>query len=69
MEKFEGFIETEWFSIFKRMTRIQLGRGRGIPEKSPPKKKKRCRRARDNEQKGRTKAEVKDPEKLKYDEL
>lgn len=51
------------------MTRIQLGRGRGIPEKSPPKKKKRCRRARDNEQKGRTKAEVKDPEKLKYDEL
>lgn len=40
MEKFEGFIETEWFSIFKRMTRIQLGRGRGIPEKSPPKKKR-----------------------------
>lgn len=46
MEKFEGFTETEWFSIFKRMTRIQLGRGRGIPEKSPPKKKKEMQKSK-----------------------
>lgn len=37
MEKPEGFSEEVWrtFSVFKKMTRIQLVRGKCTPGKSP----------------------------------